>query len=106
MVKPYTLPQIADILQGTLVQDADPADIADLSIDSRKIAHPGQTLFLALKGTSLDGHSYIAELTRKGVANFVISDKSAMLPNANFILVKDVRAALQKLAAYHRKQFA
>lgn len=102
----YNLSEIATIVNGKLCSGSDFASITDLAIDSRKITHPAQTLFFALKGTSLDGHHYIAELQQKGVVNFIISNENAIIENANFIIVNDVKTALQKLAAFHRKQFS
>lgn len=102
----YSLSEIATIVNGKLRSRNDFASITDLAIDSRKITHPAQTLFFALKGASLDGHHYIAELQQKGVVNFIISNENAIIENANFIIVNDVKTALQKLAAFHRKQFS
>jgi alanine racemase len=46
-------------------------------------------------------------LYNKGVKNFIISEKIriADFPDANFVSVHDTLEALQRLAAYHRKQF-
>src|SRR5436305_1735812 len=82
--------------------------IAHLLIDSRKIHSPADSLFFALAGPRRDGHQFIAELYSKGVRNFVISKKikATDFPEANFILVNDSLEALQKLTAFHRKQFS
>lgn len=78
-----------------------------LLLDSRKIQSAPSSLFFAIKGFRRDGHQFIPELYEKGVRNFVISEKIANkdFPEGNFLLVKDTLAALQQVAAFHRKQF-
>lgn len=82
--------------------------ISVLLTDSRRLSFPEQSLFFAIKTKTNDGHKYIDELYKLRVRNFVVSE---MLPayekmtDANFLIVKDTIKALQKLAAYHRKQF-
>ena len=75
--------------------------------DSRKIFSPATSLFIALKGPRRNGHSFIPELYKKGVRNFIICEeiKPEDLPEANILFVKDGLSALQQLAAFHRKQF-
>ena len=75
-----------------------------VGIDSRQIMVAKQTLFFALKGAQVDGHEFIAELYKKGLRNFVVQKKPAgkKYAKANFIVVKNVRQALQKLAVYYR----
>ena len=84
--------------------------IAQISIDSRQVLHPEQTLFVALKGAKADGISFIPELLEVGVAYFLVdvqaSIPSSWLEKGCFIQVKDTRVALQSLASYQRAQFA
>jgi len=84
--------------------------IAQISIDSRQVLHPEQTLFVALKGAKADGISFIPELLEVGVAYFLVdvqaSIPSSWLEKGYFIQVKDTRVALQSLASYQRAQFA
>ena len=54
--------------------------IAQISIDSRQVLHPEQTLFVALKGAKADGISFIPELLEVGVAYFWWMFKQAFLP--------------------------
>ena len=82
------------------------AIVRELVMDSRKVAFPETSLFFALKGQRRDGHLFIEEAFKKGIRNFIISDKSAAVPGAaNVIAVKDVLEALQCLAAHHRSIF-
>lgn len=79
--------------------------INHISIDSRYSYHNSHSLFFAIKGQN-DGHHYIQELIKKGVRNFVISDRSfAQDSSSNFYLVENTTVALQKLAQHHRAQF-
>ena len=53
-----------------------------------------------------DGHHYIADLYRRGVRNFVVSDLPADIPSdANFLVVPSPLEALQRLAERHRDEF-
>lgn len=80
--------------------------IKELLTDSRKLAHAEVSLFFAISGTKLNGHHYIEDLYKRGVRNFVVSESAdySKYEGANFLLVKDVIAALQKLAGNHRKK--
>lgn len=104
----YTVAEAAKAMGGKLMskQEVD-LTFSELLLDSRKLTHPAQTLFFALSGLKLDGHNYIAELYQKGVRCFVVTQEqhTENFPGANFILVKDTVAALQKLAGYHRSKF-
>ncbi len=102
----YSISHIARIInaEATIVEDT---TVEHLLLDSRKIYSPASSLFFAVKGPRRDGHQYITELYKKGVRNFVISQKvdTSTTPEANFLLIKDTVDALQQLAAYHRQQF-
>ena len=104
----YSIEEIVKAVQGQM-SGADAASflITELLTDSRKLIHPEHTLFFALPGMKQDGHQFIADLYSKGVRCFVVAKAMpiAEMPLAVFIQVKDVLAALQKLAAYHRKKF-
>jgi alanine racemase len=79
--------------------------ISNLLTDSRRINNATEGLFFALSGRR-NGHEFIAEAYAAGVRNFVVKEGPELkLPNANFLIVFDVLAALQKLAAHHRAKF-
>ena len=85
-----------------------PAVISWLLTDSRSLCFPTETLFFALVSRRNDGHNYIRELYNRGVRNFVVSslpDSIEEYEGSNFLLVRDTLAALQALAAAHRKNF-
>ncbi|MCX6197887.1 MAG: bifunctional UDP-N-acetylmuramoyl-tripeptide:D-alanyl-D-alanine ligase/alanine racemase [Bacteroidetes bacterium] len=103
--------KIADVVKAVggklLSQNKKETSIHELLLDSRKLIHPAQTLFFALGGMKLDGHTYIEELYKKGVRNFVVTKEPSTetFPDANFVLVKDAVTALQKLTSAHRSKF-
>ena len=102
----YLLSHIAKIIEAdaTIIHDD---TIENLLLDSRKIISPGTSLFFAIKGSRRDGHQFIPELYKKGVRNFIISEKInlSLYSDANFLEVGDSLYALQLLAAYHRSRF-
>ncbi len=82
--------------------------IGHLLTDSRKIIHPEQTLFCAIKTDRNDGHLYINDLQKKGVKNFIVSKKpfsDHKFNHVNYLICKDTLNALQKIAAHHRSKF-
>lgn len=103
----YSIHKIAKILDA-IASDLNDADISILLTDSRQVFYPAETLFFALSTKNNDGHKYINELYELGVRNFVVSQ---ILPDwenyndANFLVVTNTLAALQRIAAYHRNQF-
>ncbi|UTW67688.1 bifunctional UDP-N-acetylmuramoyl-tripeptide:D-alanyl-D-alanine ligase/alanine racemase [bacterium SCSIO 12643] len=78
------------------------ACISHLLIDSRKVHHKGNTLFVALVGDFRDGHQFIEELYQQGVRNFLVSKQIGGCKEANFFQVEDTLKALQDLAIAQR----
>ncbi|HOY30499.1 MAG TPA: bifunctional UDP-N-acetylmuramoyl-tripeptide:D-alanyl-D-alanine ligase/alanine racemase [Bacteroidales bacterium] len=105
----YTISEIAAIVKGSLNKnDACDYLVRHLLIDSRKIVSAENSLFFALVTRKNNGHNYLSDLYEKGIRNFVVSsfpENTDNYPEAAFILVKDTLAALQALAAHHRRQF-
>ncbi len=104
----YQIAEVVKAVGGKLLsKNKKETSIHELLLDSRKLIHPTQTLFFALGGMKLDGHSYIEELYKKGVRNFVVTKEpnTETFPDANFVLVKDAIIALQKLTGAHRSKF-
>ncbi len=103
----YSISQIADILK--LPQPMLPAmTINTLLTDSRSLTYPEQSLFFALRTRNNDGHKYLQGLYNKGVRNFVVEYVPAIMQSiddANFLVVTNVRLALQAIARYHRQLF-
>ena len=97
-------------------------DIQRLLTDSRELTVKGEwtngrmdeVLFFALLTNKNDGAKYIPELYARGVRAFVLTNGRWLTENSQwiidhddavFIVVHDVLAALQDLAAYVRSQF-
>lgn len=103
----YTAAQISQILGSDSALIANPnAVISRLSMDSRKIESPNETLFFALSGSMLDGYEFIQDAMDKGIKN-IVAEKSSRLVGSqvNLFIVPDSLAALQKLASYRRNTF-
>ena len=110
----YNLSQIAKILscplKGNHMATANTQpQVSLLLTDSRSLTFADQTLFFAITTQKGDGHKYVSQLYQQGVRAFVVSKSNDEFrntcPEAWFLVVKDVMAALQKLAAHHRAQF-
>jgi len=102
----YPIQKIAKILDAMTAGLHD-SEISILLTDSRQVFFPAETLFFALSTKNNDGHKYIGELYELGVRNFVVSHLSPEWDelDANFLVVSNTLAALQRIAAYHRNQF-
>ncbi len=105
----YTIEQIAKLTKGSLLNynTALPAPVY-LSLDSRKIIFPSDTIFFAIKTLHHDGNAFVEELYAKGVRNFITENANVdikAIPDANVILVNNSINALQILAAHHRNRF-
>lgn len=85
-------------LAGDLIVTAvgvDP-DITGVTEDSRRVL-PGE-LFVAVPGTSLDGHAFIGDAVTRGAAAVVV-ERSEAVPGVPHIRVRSARRALAELAA-------
>jgi len=90
------LDQIAEKMNGTILQGSPSMTFSKFNIDSR-LTEPGE-LFFALKANR-NGHDYIPHALEKGAAGAVISQQVS-LPQKNIALiqVEDTLQALQRLA--------
>ncbi len=77
-------------------------NIQDIAVDSRAVA-PG-SLFVALKGTSQDGHHYIDTAIQKGAAAVLLNETSSVMYTLQspvpLIPVSNTREALKHLVPY------
>ncbi|MDR1919157.1 MAG: UDP-N-acetylmuramoyl-L-alanyl-D-glutamate--2,6-diaminopimelate ligase [Tannerellaceae bacterium] len=80
----------------SLSEDFGEIDILAIQSDSRKI-EPG-ALFVALRGTAVDGHAYIEKAIEKGALAVVCEEIPPQLQGkAAFVLVKNAAEALGRL---------
>lgn len=77
--------------------------------DSRSLASPCGTAFVALTTASGDGHLYIDELYGRGVRTFLIEQPlelwRARYPEGNWLQVVSPLEALQRIARAHRQRY-
>ncbi len=103
----YSISKIASIL-GLETPANTHYNISILLTDSRKLSSASESLFFAITTKNNDAHKFISELYFSGVRNFVVTKENPewkTYTDANFLQVTNSLHALQKLAAYHRKQF-
>ncbi|MEO6870349.1 MAG: bifunctional UDP-N-acetylmuramoyl-tripeptide:D-alanyl-D-alanine ligase/alanine racemase, partial [Ginsengibacter sp.] len=105
---PYSISQVVAITKGKWKKGKAQFNAPIyLSLDSRKISFPEQTIFFAIDNNARKPSELIPSFYKEGVRNFVTNNTEVNFVNckdANFILVKDSVSALQKLATAHRHQ--
>lgn len=72
-------------------------EISAITEDSRR-ARRG-SLFVAVPGTSLDGHAYVPDAVSRGAAAVVVERAGAVPPDVPFLRVPSARIALAELSA-------
>lgn len=110
MLQPLTLNQLIAVTDGLLLSGDGESSISQISIDSRQIFNPGNTLFVALQGAKSKGEDFIPSLIELDVSCYLIhhteqDQLSSYFVNAAFIAVVDTKVALQRIAKYTREQF-
>jgi UDP-N-acetylmuramoyl-L-alanyl-D-glutamate--2,6-diaminopimelate ligase len=91
--------QLADLIQqlsAKKIHGSLDREITGVRYDSRRVV-PGN-LFVAVRGASVDGHSFIEQAIDKGAAA-VVGEQAALSQRATTIVVPDSREALAQLAA-------
>ena len=98
---------IAGIVSPVACRLAAPDDIiVSLLTDSRRLSQPNGTLFFAIPTTRNSGARYIPSLYEVGVRSFVVPEGCKVdYSDANVWQVPDVVEALQRVAAWRRRQF-
>ncbi len=98
--------KLKDILQGITAEVIGPVDVEvkDIQFDSRQVSQG--TLFVAQRGTKVDGHTFIAGAVEKGAVAVVCEEmKNEELRMKNsaaavtYVVVKDSSEALGLMAA-------
>jgi UDP-N-acetylmuramoyl-tripeptide--D-alanyl-D-alanine ligase len=105
-MEPRSLKFVAGACFGELNGPAEKR-VSRVCTDSRK-AEAGD-LFFAVRGERFDGHDFLAEAARKGVAAVVIERQRSSVvppPGCAVVRVNDTRTALGKLAAVYRGEFS
>ena len=106
----YTIDEIAKICRGKWEnRNHSFSRLAYLSLDSRKISYPSETVFFAIKNKLRNANLFLESIYKNGVRNLVTDDEtidSTAFPEANIILVKNTVTAFQQLAIHHRNRFS
>lgn len=101
-MKHMTLSEIADACCG--IYCGDPAfldcEISSVAIDSRKVVK--DTLFVAIKGARVDGHSFIPQVMEAG-ALCSLSEQDLGDVDYPYIRVSSCTEALKDLAEHYRR---
>ena len=72
-------------------------NIESVEFDSRKVRE--NTLFVCIKGYSVDGHSFIQNAYDKGARVFLIQDNVELLDDCTYIKVENTREAMAVVAS-------
>jgi len=95
-----TLQSLIDALGALVVTPLDGAarnvTVTGVTVDSRAIE--GGELFVAVRGTAVDGHQFVRDAVARGAAAVVI-ESGAPLPGLPFVVVEDSSKALALAAA-------
>ena len=81
-----------EVLQGNVEQE-----ITELVYDSRKVKE--NSMFVCVKGATVDGHTFAKDVVEKGATVLVVSDAVEVPKQVTVIKVADTRVALAYLAA-------
>lgn len=103
---PTTLQQILADVQGTAPNDLVDATIEHVTIDSREVRTG--SLFVALKGSRVDGHDFVASALQAGAAAAIVEHPpahSSGTPASRIILVDDGVTALGRLGSAQRGRY-
>jgi len=73
-------------------------EVTDVAFDSRKVKN--NSLFVAVKGTQSDGHTYVSQTIKSGATVIILEDMPTDLDDAiTYIQVEDTNTALGIIAA-------
>lgn len=105
-MKPYSLEELAAAMGARAIGQAGACTVTGVSTDSREVRRGD--LFFAIRGDRYDGHRFVTNAIDSGAMAAVVSDLDRVprdLHDAGLLLlVDDTTAALNRLAAFHRRQ--
>lgn len=100
----YTYGQIHEIITGEKFDDD--TLIRVVHYDTRRILTGHNSIFFAFHGQLRNGSAFLEEAYNLGVRHFVCTEQPEKShTDANYMIVSDPLAAIQKLAKHHRKRF-
>ncbi|HOO45831.1 MAG TPA: Mur ligase domain-containing protein, partial [Deltaproteobacteria bacterium] len=99
----YQAYQFASATGGYLISGDPETWITGISTDTRTIRKGD--LFIALKGETFDGHSFLEKAFAKGACGAVVMDEDMRFPGM-ILFVDDTLAALGDIAAWIRGRYS
>src|SRR5258708_18670070 len=97
-----TFEKIALWSAGRLATGDPQGTVSTVCTDSRALK--AGDLFVALRGDKFDGHTFVAEASKRGAAGAIVEEFPAELaPGFAIVLVKNTLEALQRLGAEYRR---
>ncbi|MFI5309538.1 MAG: Mur ligase domain-containing protein, partial [Polyangiales bacterium] len=97
----FTLDEIARATSGERIGSVH--EIVSVATDSRAVEKG--SLYVALRGDRLDGHTFVAQALAAGAAATLVHDRAALPPGASGVVVGDTLRALGDIAALHRRRW-
>lgn len=93
------LRKLIQVLDNPQIRGDVSVDIKDIQSDSRKVV--AGSLFIAVRGTAVDGHAYISSALEKGASAVVCEEipNGVTSDNCSFIVVNDSADTLGKLVS-------
>lgn len=92
------LQDLLKLLPDAEVTGAAGKTITDITADSRVVV-PG-SLFICLKGATVDGHKFLQQAHEKGAVAAIVEDDTACPEGMTLIKVKDTRRAMELVTPY------
>ena len=92
-----TLKTLLEELEYECLQGSLDIEISNLTADSRKVKE--NTLFICIKGTVVDGHSFANEVAEKGAVALIVQDDVKVPEGVTVIKTRDTRLAQAVVAA-------
>ena len=93
------LNRLAEMLPGVKVAGSLEKEITDITADSR-VVEPG-SLFICLRGATVDGHSYLAKAVEAGAVVALVEEIPAEIPaGVTLLQVEDTRKAMEIVTPY------
>ncbi len=92
----HTINTLSEALEGTLFGTAGIA-VTDVTHDSRQVREG--TLFVAIKGATVDGHRFVDDVLRRGAAGVISEQEPPPVFTGSWLQVADARVALARAAS-------
>jgi len=102
-IKTLTAQDVCKATGGRLIYGSGDIKLTSITTDSRTI-NKG-SLYIPIKGARFDGHDFICDACKHGIAGYLCSDGQINEGTEFAVMVPDTRVALLNLASYYRRLF-